>query len=147
MAALPICSLCRGPERIRKAIEPNKKNFLVFSIFMVLLIEWFSIIYLNTYEQKQQIVYDKYLFFWYPLLTQLALFIILFSIFLWKERLHFCARKSATTFYLSLYYALGFFAVLFCLQAKLYYQIITISNLFVASYVFLVSIFKNNTNG
>ena len=88
-----------------------------------------------------------YLFFWYPLLTQLALFVVFFSLFLWKERLHFCARKSAATFYLSLYYALGVFAVIFCMRESLYYQIVSISSLILASLVFLASILKSEDNG
>lgn len=142
MASLPPCSLCRLSEGIRPYFENNKKLILVYSIFAILIIEWFSLFYQKIVPQTPNLVYDRYLFFWYPLLTQLALFVLFFSLYLWKERLHFCFRKSATTFYLSLYYLLGVFGVLFCIQANLYYTIISITSIGLATLIFIVSFFK-----
>lgn len=142
MASLPPCSLCRLSEGIRPYFENNKKLILVYSIFAILIIEWFSLFYQKIVPQTPNLVYDRYLFFWYPLLTQLALFVLFFSLYLWKERLHFCFRKSATTFYLSLYYLLGVFGVLFCIQANLYYTIISITSIGIATLIFIVSFFK-----
>lgn len=143
MAAVGFCSLCRIPEKIRVYLESNKKPFLVFSIFMVLLIEWFSIGYLKFVPQVKLVVYEPYTMFWYPMLTQLALFIVFFSLFLWKDRLHFCGRKSAATFYLSLYYLFGFLAVLFCFSANFYYSVISYTSIALASMLFIVSLFKS----
>jgi hypothetical protein len=142
MASLPPCSLCRLSEVIRPYFENNKKMILVYSIFAVIIIEWFSMIYQYNVPQTANLVYDRYLFFWYPLLSQLALFVLFFSLYLWKERLHFCFRKSATTFYLALYYLLGVFGVLFCIQANLYYTIISITSIGLATLLFIVSFFK-----
>lgn len=142
MASLSPCSLCRLSEGIRPYFETNKKTFLIYSIFVVILIEWFSMVYQYIVPQTPNLVYDRYLFFWYPLLSQLALFVLFFSLYLWKERLHFCFRKSATTFYLSLYYLLGVFGVLFCIQANLYYTIISITSIGLATLIFIVSFFK-----
>ena len=143
MAAVGFCSLCRIPEKIRVYLESDKKLFLVFSIFMVLLIEWFSIGYLKFVPQVKPAFYEPYAMFWYPMLTQLALFIVFFSLFLWKERLHFCGRKSAATFYLSLYYLFGFLAVLFCFSANFYYTVISYTSIALASMLFIVSLFKS----
>lgn len=143
MAAVGLCSLCRVPEKIRVYLESNKKPFLVFSIFMVLLIEWFSIGYLKFVPQVKPAVYEPYTMFWYPMLTQLALFIVFFSLFLWKDRLHFCGRKSAATFYLSLYYLFGVLAVLFCFSANFYYTVISYTSIALASLLFIVSLFKS----
>ena len=145
MATLPICSLCKIPEKIRVSLEKEKKIFLVFSIFIVLIFEWFSIYYVSTHDQSKQIIYDVYLMFWYPLLTQLSMFIIFFSLFLWKERLHFCFRKSATTFYMSLYYLFGVFSVLFCVSSSFYYETVTTGSLSIARFLFLVSLWKNTS--
>lgn len=142
MASLPPCSLCRLSEGIRPYFENNKKTILVYSVFAVILIEWFSMIYQYIVPQTPNLVYDRYLFFWYPLLTQLALFVLFFSLYLWKERLHFCFRKSAATFYLALYYLLGVIGVLFCIQANLYYMIISVASIGLATLIFIVSFFK-----
>lgn len=144
MASVALCTLCRVPEKIRMYLDSNKKTFIIISIFIVLVTEWFSIIYQKIVPQTPNMVYDRYLFFWYPLLTQFVLFIILFSLFLWKERLHFCGRKSATTFYLALYYFFGFTAVLFCFSASIYYTIISYTSIALATIVFLASILKES---
>jgi len=144
MASVALCALCRVPEKIRLYLESNKRTFIVYSIFLVLLAEWFSIIYQSVVPQTLNMVYDSYLFFWYPLLTQFVLGIVFFSLFLWKERLHFCGRKSATTFYLSMYYLLGFFAVLFCFSATFYYAIISYTSIGLATMLFVSSIIKDS---
>lgn len=143
MAALPPCSLCRTPEKVRTYFETNKKPFLTYSIFILLVLEWFSLGYQKTFPQTPNMVYDRYLFFWYPLLTQLGFFVVCFSLFLWKDRFHFCYRKSAVVFYLSCYYLLGFLGVLFCFSASIYYTIVSYSSLFIASFLFIVSLYKN----
>jgi len=142
MATLPPCSLCRLSEGIRSYFENNKKTILVYSVFAVILIEWFSMIYQYIVPQTPNLVYNRYLFFWYPLLTQLALFVLFFSLWLWKDRLHFCFRKSAATFYLACYYMLGIISVVFCIQANLYYSIVTYGTLGLATLIFIVSFFK-----
>jgi hypothetical protein len=144
MAAVPVCALCKAPEIISKYLENRKKHFLKFSIFIILVIEWFSIFYNKTYTHPKHNIYDSYLMYYYPLLTQLALFVIFFSIFLWKDRLHFCFRKAATTFYLSLYYLLGVLSVLLCLSADFYYEAISIGSLAIASFIFIVSLLRSS---
>jgi hypothetical protein len=141
MAALGNCSLCRLPNYIQKKLENNKRPFLVYSIFLVLIIEWFSIIYLNFHKTTEKIT-DFYVVKLYPFLTQFVLFIIFLSLFLWKEKLRFCSRKSASTFYLSMYYLFGCFAIIFCMQASLYYLVLSFSSLALASLLLFVSFLK-----
>jgi len=124
MSVLNGCSLCRPASYIKSKLEDNKKPFLVYSIFAILLIEWFSIIYLKFFHGITNVTTDFYDAKVAPFLTNLALFILLFSLFLWKDRLHFCFRKSATTFYLSCYYLFNAIAVVFCLNASIYYVVI-----------------------
>ena len=139
MAVLGSCSLCRPAEYIKSKLESNKKGFLVYSIFGILLIEWASFIYLK-FNPIKEVITDPYMTKVNPFLTNLALFIILFSVFLWKDRLHFCFRKSATTFYLSVYYLFNAIAVLTCLNASKYYLYVSISFLSVATFLFIVSL-------
>lgn len=145
MAALPPCSLCRVPEKVSKFLDNKKSNFLKFAIFFILLIEWFSNLFVKNYSAPLHDCKDVYLTFVYPLLSQLALFIMFFSIFLWKDRLHFCSRKSATTFYLSLYYLFGVVSLVFCLSANIYYTLISYAALAFASLLFVAS-FYNKLN-
>ncbi|MBF05035.1 MAG: hypothetical protein CMP76_17295 [Flavobacterium sp.] len=144
MATVPVCALCRPAENLSKFLENKKKTFLKINIFIVLLIEWLSYAYIKTYTPVKKEVIDVYTDFLYPLLTQLVLGILFLSFFLWKDRLYFCFRKSATTFYLSVYYFLGFFSILFCLNASIYYEIVSISILGVSTFLFIVSLWKSS---
>lgn len=141
MSVLHGCSLCKPAEYIKSKLESNKKNFLVYSIFGILLIEWISFIYLKYFHTITEQITDVYVSKVSPFLTNLALFIIIFSVFLWKDRLHFCFRKSATTFYLSVYYLFNAIAVLTCLNSTKYYLYVSISFLSVATFLFIVSLF------
>lgn len=143
MATLPPCSLCRVSEIVQKKLETNKRPILVYSIFFVLLIEWFSLFYIKNIHVTTDNCTDFYTTKMYPFLSQLCLFVMFFSIFLWRERLRFCFRKTAATFYLSCYYLLNLFAVLFCLDASVYYQLLVYGVLGIASLLFIVSL-KNN---
>lgn len=142
MATLPTCALCKIPERVLQSVIKNKKQFLIYSIFIILLIEWFSLIYLKGFHKTTQIVTDYYVAKMYPFLSQLALFVMFFSIFLWRDRLHFCFRKTATTFYLSCYYLFNSISVLLCLNASIYYELVSYGFLAIASLVFFVSFLK-----
>ena len=141
MAVLGNCSLCRPAEYIKSKFK-NSKSFLTYSIFGVLLIEWISFIYLKLNPIKE-VITDSYMTKVNPFLTNLALFIIVFSIFLWKDRLHFCFRKSATTFYLSVYYLFNAFAVLTCLNAYVYYLYVSIGLLIVSTLLFVASLLNS----
>lgn len=142
MAALSPCSLCRIPERVLQSVVKNKKQFLIYSIFIILIIEWFSLFYLKVHHKPTQIVTDYYVAKMYPFLSQLALFVMFFSVYLWRDRLHFCFRKTATTFYLSCYYLFNSISVLLCLNASIYYEFISYGFLAIASLLFFVSFLK-----
>lgn len=142
MAVLGNCSLCRPAEYIKNKLENNKKEFLTYSFFMVLLIEWISFIYLILNPIKEQIT-DSYMTKVNPFLTNSALFIIVFSVFLWQDRLRFCFRKSATTFYLAVYYFFNAIAVLTCLNAYSYYLWVSIGLLSISTFLFIVSLLNS----
>lgn len=144
MPRVPICSLCKAPEKVRVYLESNKKIVCVYSIFLVLLIEWFSYFYVkfSKVTPNPNNYFDYYSMKLYPMLTQLAMFLLFFSLFLWKDRLHFCFRKSATTFYLAVYYLIGFISVLFCLSNSIYTEIVSVGTIAISSLLFIVSFFK-----
>ena len=139
MAVVPVCSLCKPVETLNRFLEYKKKPFLKWAIIVVLFLEWLSLYLAYKFPPPENLKFDFYTMKVYPLLTQLVLFLVFFSFFLWKDRLHFCVRKSATTFYLSLYYLFGFISILFCLSASVCYQIVSIGFLTVSTYLFLAS--------
>ena len=124
MSVLHGCSLCRPAEFIKDKFQGNKKTFLTYSIFFVLVIEWFTAIYLKFFHTTTQVITDVYVAKIAPFCVNTIAFLLMISLFLWKDRLHFCFRKSATTFYLSCYYLFNAIAVVFCLNASIYYVVI-----------------------
>ena len=142
MAVVPPCSLCKATKFLENKIAGSKKSFLVYSVFIVLLTELFSNIYVNFFYTPINRVYDCYTDFYYPLLTQLVLFLIFASLFLWRERLHFCLRKASATMYLSIYYLFGFLAVLFCFSANFYFQVVNFSIISLSMLLFVQSIYS-----
>jgi hypothetical protein len=143
MASLPPCSLCKAPKKVNEFMQDKKKPILVYSIFFVLLIEFATTIF-NWFYVPTITQYDVYCMFYYPLFTQLCFFVIFFSIFLWKERLHFCYRKNAAVFYLSLYYLFGTLAVIFCFSSDFYYKCVNTGMIFISLLIFVQSFYAKN---
>lgn len=140
MSVLHGCSLCKPADFIKSKIKENKKTFLTYSIFFVLIIEWITGIYLNFFHVTTEKITDIYIVKIAPFSVNLIAFILMFSLFLWQDRLHFCFRKSATTFYLSCYYLFNVIAVAFCLNAYFYYNIVAYIFLSIATFLFFVSL-------
>jgi len=138
MASVPICGLCKGTIKVEKYFEDKKKNFLVYSVFVVLLIEMFSNVVNWFYVPK---TFDFYASYLYPLLTQLVLFLVFSSLFLWRERMRFCLRKATAVMYLSAYYLFGFVSLLFCFTATFYINVVSFTLLVLALLLFVQSIY------
>ena len=138
MASVPKCGLCRMTQPIENYFEDKKKNFLVYSVFIVLLVEMFSNVINWFYVPK---TFDFYASYLYPLLTQLVLFLMFSSIFLWREKLRFCLRKATATMYLAIYYLFGFISLLFCFTATFYINMVNFMLLSLALLIFVQSIY------
>lgn len=138
MASVPKCGLCRFTQPIEKALESNKKNYLIYSIFIVLLIEILSNV-INWFYVPT--TYDLYASKIYPLLTQLSLFLVFSSLFLWRGKLRFCLRKATALMYLSTYYLFGFISLLFCFTAQFYINVVSMTLLLLSLLLFVQSIY------
>lgn len=138
MASVPKCGLCRFTQPIEKALENKKKNFLVYSVFIVLLIELFSNV-INWFYVPT--AYDLYASKIYPMLTQFSLFLVFASLFLWREKLRFCLRKATATMYLAIYYLFGFISLLFCFTATFYINVVNFTLLSLALLLFVQSLY------
>ena len=131
MAAVPPKGL---GGRIMAALESNKKPFLIYSVFYLFFIEIFSLFirYNVDYEKR-----------WYPLLTQFGFFLLLLSIYLWRDRLHFCYRKNLAVLLLAVYYLFGTFAIIFQIGDSIYSQIVSELLGLASVYLFIISFFKS----
>lgn len=130
MAVLPPCSLCKPSEFINQKLEVLKKQPLILNFIFILIIEVVS----NFIKFN-----PDYVTFYYPLLTQLGMFIFSFSFYLHRERLRFCSRKTASLFYLSIYYLFNIFSLFICLEKAIYYDIINLGLLLIVFVLFIMS--------
>lgn len=133
MAAVPPCGLGCRIKKGYKWLESNKKPFLIISIFILLAIEIGS--KFLRYEQN----YACYI---YPLLTQIQLFVIVFSIYLWNERLRFCLMKIISTLFLSMYYLFGIISIVFQFTDSFYESTISNGLLIISCLCFSLSAFN-----
>lgn len=130
MPRIPPCALCR---RITEVVNDNKKPFLIYSIFYLLIIEIVSLFLANN---------ENYACYWFPLLTNTGFFLLTFSICLWNEKLHFCQRKKQATKFLASYYLFGTVAILLNISDSNYTFWISIGLLSISGLIFILSIFR-----
>jgi len=107
MAAIPpgSCGLCRGVKNTIKFINKNMyKHVMIYAFFYLLLFEGLSLFLVKE---------ENYAVYWYPLLTQLALSVIFYNLYLFRNRLRFCLRKEIAVLSLTIYYGLGATAIAF----------------------------------
>ena len=140
MASVPTCSLCKVTQLVESKFNNNKQPFLVYSVFIVLAIELITTVINLNYVSPAR-AYNFYADFCYPLFTQLGFFLVFSSLFLWRERLHFCLRKASATMYLSAYYLFGFLAVLFCFSANFYFQVVNTTLISLSMLLFIQSLY------
>lgn len=131
MPKIPPCALCK---KVKEVLIENKKPFLVYSIFYLLIIEVVSY-YLA--DRK------NYACYWYPLLTNTGFFLIVFSIFLWNDRLRFCLRKNLAVLFLSIYYLFGSVAIICNVSNTTYTFWVSVGLLAISVITFILSIFKS----
>jgi len=131
MSAIPPCGLACRIAKANTYLKEKKKEFLIYSVFYLLGIEILSMF----------IRYEKnYACFWYPLLTQVGFFLLVFSFYLWNEKLRFCLRKNIALLSLSSYYLIGIIALLFNFSDNFYYTITSYSFLGISIILLFLSI-------
>jgi hypothetical protein len=139
MPGVPPCGLkCRinkATTYVKETLQESKKGILVYSIFFILLGEIIS--YFFRYEKN-------YACKIYPMISQLELFLLVFSLYLWNERLRFCFRKILATLFLAIYFLFGFFSLLLNLTDSSYTTIISCGLLAIASLIFIASLFNKS---
>jgi len=130
MPRIPSCAFCR---KMTETLKENKKTFLIYSIFYLFIIELISYP-LNSLK--------NYACYWYPLLSNTGLFLLLFSIYLWNDKLRFCFRKNLAILFLSMYYLFGSLSILFKVSDNFYTNFTLSILLLISVLTFILSIFK-----
>ena len=131
MAAVPP----QGNGKFLKKLASNyKKHFFKYGVFGLLIIEVLS---------TSMVYWDEYTLFWYPLLTQIALFIMAFPQWALGNIFKYCTRKRIAFGFLSIYYLTGIIYLTLGLTDSVYYDIISGVSLVGAGICALLTIFKN----
>lgn len=133
MAAIPTCGLKCRTKKMYEYLKVNKRQIIIYSIFYILGIECVSYFIRSN---------ANYACYWYPLLTQIGYCLILFSLFLWHDKLRFCFRKQLATLFLTAYYLFGCISLIFQFSDRLYSSVISIGLLSISILTFILSIFK-----
>lgn len=136
MAAVPkgSCGLCRiVQEKVKKINSNVKKHTLIYSFVYLLFAEIGSLLIRDL---------PDYAIKWYPILTQLTLSIIFYTLWLYRFNLKFCQRKNIIVKSLSAYYLFGAICVLFQFCESFFIKVITYGLLSVVFVALLLTIYK-----
>ena len=134
MAVLPpgSCGLCRTVKNTVKFINKNMyKHVMIYAFFYLLLFEGLSLLLRDR---------EDYSLYWYPLLTQFALTVIFYNLYLFRNRLRFCLRKKIAVASLTAYYGLGVLTMIFQICNTVYLQFINHLLLLVTMFTLLLTI-------
>jgi len=133
MPGVPPCGLKCRINQAATFVKESKKAILIYSIFLIFIGEIIS--YFLRYEKN-------YACKIYPMISQLEMFLILFSLYLWNEKLRFCFRKILATLFLSFYFLFGFLAIVFNFTDSEYTTIISCGLLGISALIFVMSLFN-----
>lgn len=114
--SLPPCTTCKKIKDAAKKVSNNiRKHIVIYSFFYILAMEIVSIFLSNT---------KNYLTYWYPLLSTSGYFVLFLNLFLLRDRLKFCLRKTVCVLALSFYYLFAIICLVFQFSDELYTSII-----------------------
>jgi hypothetical protein len=110
-----------------------KKTYLIYSLFINLLLEYFSMIINNC---------SNYDIFWYPLLQNIGYINLLLILYLHSNRLGFCQFKKLGILLLAFYFSFNLVALLCQINYYFYIQIAQYILFFGINILFLYSLKK-----
>lgn len=100
------------PKSLLKKINEMVKGYGVWAVAFLFLQELVSLFFWDDENYKN---------FYYPILNQFALLILLLNIFVWKNKLNFCVFKKYGIIALILYYLCGILAMIFKIEIYINY--------------------------
>lgn len=132
MASIPKggCQICRAVVKIGQNV---KKNVKLYVFLAVILIEFLSI-KLQNYTTPE--FYAEKL---YPFLSTLVLFLIIFAIYQYSEKLRFCQRQKLILIFLMFYYFINMLFIIVPICWSDYQNLINYSILCVLSILFIAT--------
>ena len=117
MPSVPKESLGKRFSQSKQRLESLVKDTVyVYAIFAILILEICSL-FLRELE--------TYVDYWYPLLSQITLFVVLFSTYLKSDAHRFCQRRKIAFLLLSIYFAFGATSIIFQIKNQFYLDIAT----------------------
>jgi len=127
------CTPCPYSKSIFKKVSNNlRKHVVVYSFFYIFFMELMSI---QLSNQK------NYLTYWFPLLSMTGFFALFLNLFLLRERLKFCLRKTIVVSCLTLYYLFGIVCLVFQFSDEIYTYIINYGLLGVALSTLILTLY------
>tara|TARA_R110000772_G_scaffold35637_11_gene85865 strand:+ start:7349 stop:7768 length:420 start_codon:yes stop_codon:yes gene_type:complete len=129
--SLPKRSFTNAKETFKKL---RADRLYVYAVFVLLAIEIISLVLRNQ---------NDYVYYWYPLLAQIELLVIVFTTYLKSDAMRFCQRRKIAFLLLSVYFAFGATAIIIQLQNQFYIDIATGLLLGGAFISVVLSVFQN----
>ncbi len=110
------------------------KSIYKYGVIAVLIIELFSLVVCE--------LSDNYLYFWYPILTQLTSAVFILSIICTPSKVAPCIRKKVAMYCLAAYYSYGVVCVLLNIDNKEYEYFITYGLLLSSLFILINTIIR-----
>jgi hypothetical protein len=124
------CQICRIAKEVNEKIKKQSK---LYAFFALIIIELFSV------KIQDYTTPDYYKEFVYPLLCNIALFIVFVAVNYHSERLRFCERQKLIVVFLALYYFLNITFLLFPVCWSTYSGLVNYSILSVIVLLFIAT--------
>jgi hypothetical protein len=128
--ARPPKDTIRPKKIIQTTIKEAFKSYSIWALAYLLIVEIISLLYWNDVNYKN---------FYYPLLNQIAILLLLINIFEWRKRLNFCKFKKSGLIAFIIYYILEILAMIFK-----WVWLIDFANVFFSIFAFLLFVFIYN---
>lgn len=110
------CLPCRIVKEVSNKVKNNvEKNIKIYAFFAILLIEFLSIRYSNSFDP------NVYAYKVYPTLANIEFSIIFFAVYLHTERLRFCMRQKLIVLSLLIYFLFNVLTILLPICWSSYY--------------------------
>jgi hypothetical protein len=115
---------------LQTTIKEAFKSYSIWALAYLLIVEIISLLYWNDVNYKN---------FYYPLLNQIAILLLLINIFVWRKRLNFCKFKKSGLIAFIIYYIVEILAMIFK-----WVWLFDFANVFFSIFAFLLFVFIYN---
>ena len=125
---MPRLHPCSVGCRIKKAVKFTEKKLYKYDIFLILLIEIFSLFICSD---------ENYMLYKFPMLMYTIVYVLLRTIITKADYLKHCTRKKMAYKVISYYFLFGIFSIIFQIGDNLYSTIVN-NTLLITTFVLLI---------